>query len=82
MIEYERLGEEKCGLRTAQRQRSTTKRMKGASGFDARAFPNEGCRLCICKAMNSSTERKSDELVPRSYMQRRQVPTRLVLNLL
>ena len=73
MIEYERLREEECGLRTAQRQWSTTKRMRGASGFYACAFPNEGCRLCICKAMNSSTERKSDELVPRSYMQRRQV---------
>lgn len=47
MIEYERLGEEKCGLRTAQRQWSPTKRLKGASGFNARAFPKEGCRLCI-----------------------------------
>lgn len=47
--------------------------MKSASGFNARAFPNEGPRLCICKAMNSSSERESDELVPRSYMQRCQV---------
>jgi hypothetical protein len=47
MIEYERLGEEKRGLRTAQRQWSTTKHMKGASGFSVRAFPNQGCRLYI-----------------------------------
>jgi hypothetical protein len=72
MVENGRLGKRNlsCGPLNASGVRLS---VRGASGFNARAFPNEGCRICICKAMNSSTERECHELVPRSYMHRRQV---------
>lgn len=54
-----------CGPLKASRIRLS---VPGRSGINARAFPDEGCRMRICKAMNSSTARESHKLVPRSYM--------------